>query len=678
MRCSLLLIAIVYLSLINTAAASPRQVITLLEGWGFKPVTTVTNDAPLEKITVPHTWNVNYPEGSTLYNREMMVYQRELEITPEMEGKRLFLYFEGLNSVADVFVNGTTVGAHLGGYTACSFEITDDVKLGTNKLEVWVSNAMRTDVLPISGDFNVYGGIHRPCHLIVTEQDCISPIFYASPGVFIHQDKITEKTADITVETVLSLKEAKNGLVLKATISDASGKTVVSGETTVTAENVKQQFSIPSPILWNGKKNPHLYTVKVELYDNGVLKDEVTQRTGFRYFSVDPNKGFFLNGKYLDLYGFNRHEDVKGKGSALTMEDYVRDMSLILESGATAMRLAHYPHAEPMYNLSDENGIILWTELPLCGPGGYEYTGYVKSVENNAREVLKELVYQKFNHPSIMFWGIFNEILVTDGVRFKSYDDPVPFVKELNAMFKKLDPSRLTTFATCVSHTYYLGASDLIAWNKYFRGKKPKDEYSKFFDDARSTSGGQAVGVSEYGAAASANYHNPTYSAYRSGGRWFSSEEGQCRIHEGAWEAFTERPYLWGKFIWVFSDFQSYLRKEGDTDGINDKGLITYDRKVKKDAFYFYKANWNPEPMIYIASRRFVERTEAQTDVKIYSNLPEATLYINGKKIGKQKKDSHGRIIWRKVMLSKGENAIKVEGKSGKQTLTDSCIWILN
>lgn len=190
----------------------------------------------------------------------MMVYQRELEITPEMEGKRLFLYFEGLNSVADVFVNGTTVGAHLGGYTACSFEITDDVKLGTNKLEVWVSNAMRTDVLPISGDFNVYGGIHRPCHLIVTEQDCISPIFYASPGVFIHQDKITEKTADITVETVLSLKEAKNGLVLKATISDASGKTVVSGETTVTAENVKQQFSIPSPILWNGKKNPHLYT----------------------------------------------------------------------------------------------------------------------------------------------------------------------------------------------------------------------------------------------------------------------------------------------------------------------------------------------------------------------------------------------------------------------------------
>lgn len=683
MKNRLLFLCLACLWLMNSGAAaqpvqSPRQVITLSDGWEYRPVSSVGKKAPFTPVAIPHTWNVDYIPGTTLYNRETMVYQRPLNITGEMKGKRLFLYFEGVNSAAHVFMNRRTVGEHLGGYTAFCFEITNQVKPGENLLEVWVSNAYRTDVLPISGDFNVYGGIHRPCHLIVTEQDCITPSFYASPGVFIHQQSISEEKAEIVVESLLSLKGNGQGLTLKTTVTDAADKQVAVSEVPVTDSVVKQAIRIEHPVLWNGKKNPYLYHVAVELYEGDRLKDKVLQRTGFRYFSVDTDKGFFLNGDYLNLYGFCRHEDVAGKASALEQEDYLLDMELIKETGATAMRLAHYPHAEPMYDLSDENGIILWTEIPMCGPGGQAFTGYVETegFKNNARQAVKELVYQKFNHPSICFWGIFNEILVSDGKKFVEYDNPISFTKELNALFKSIDSSRLTALATCVDQTYYLGCSDLIAWNKYFGWyKDAAPSVSKFFDQAHDTSKGQPVGVSEYGAGASIHHHQwPLVQEDRADSH-FHPEEAQAYCHEGNWDAFRKRPFLWAKFIWVFADYQTYMRQEGDTDGFNDKGLLTYDRKTKKDAFFFYKANWNPEPMVYITSRRFVRRTNPQTDVKVYSNLSEVTLYVNGKKQGTMKPDEMRRIIWKDIKLDKGQNDIRVEGKSGKTIQVDTCVW---
>ena len=669
-------------------SASPREVIALNKDWQYKPISSTRKDAPTTPVTLPHTWNANYLEGTTLYNREMMVYQRNLEVTPAMADKRLFLYFEGVNSAADVLVNRQTVGQHFGGYTAFCVEITDQIAPGNNELEVWVSNAYRTDVLPISGDFNVYGGIHRPCHLIVTDQNCISPLFYASPGVLIHQNNISKQAADITVESILSLKDKKTGLTLKTTVLDAAGKRIDSAETAISNESVKQPFNIANPNLWDGKKNPHLYTIVAELFDNGKLIDRMEQKTGFRFFHADPDKGFFLNGEYLNLYGFNRHEDVAGKGSALTREDYDLDMQLINEIGATTMRLAHYPHAETMYELCDENGIVVWTELPFVGPGGYAYTGYLhnEGLERNAREVLKELVYQKFNHPSICFWGVFNEILVNDGTKFRAYDDPIPLAKELNGLFKTLDPSRLTAFATCVDQSHYLDCADLVAWNKYFGWySDAAPGAGKFFDNAKANANNKPVAVSEYGAGASIHHHQWPLDGkdQRAGSNIvdgnipasFHPEEAQAYCHEGNWSAFAQRPFLWAKYIWVFADYQSSIRREGDTDGINDKGLITYDRKVKKDAFYFYKANWNPEPMIYIASRRFTERNTPQTQVKVYSNLKEAILYINGKKIGTAKKDNLNRMTWNDVVLSPGKNEISVKGKSGKQQLEDTCHW---
>lgn len=672
----LFLLGGVLVSLVAKADDNPRTFILLDKGWGYRPVSDTGLKSSMKQVTVPHTWNANYIPGTRSYNREMMVYRRDLEITPDMKDKRLFLYFEGVNSSATVLVNNKSVGSHKGGYTAFCMEVTDYAKQGTNKLEVWVTNAYNPEILPISGDFNIYGGIHRPCHLLVTEQDCISPLFYASPGVFIHQDKVSEKQAQITVETMLSLRGKKQGLKVRTTIEDAKGNIISQNiEQNVTNENVKQPFVIDHPVLWNAKQNPHLYKVIVELLDNGKVIDRVEQRTGLRYFSVDADKGFFLNGKYLDLYGFCLHEEVEGKGSALSAEDHERDMELVKESGATSLRLVHYPHSESIYHLSDENGIVLWTEIPMVGPGGYDFCGFINTdgLKEHARQVLKELVYQKYNHPSICFWGIFNEIRT-------NYDNAEPFARELHELYKEIDPSRLTTLASCDDPKFYQNCSDLMAWNKYigwYGSRNAPETAGNFFDKAKAASNGKPVAISEYGGGANVEHHFSMKENDVKPSGQFHPEEGQTYIHEGNWSAFAQRPYMWAKYIWVFADFQSSIRNEGGKPGINDKGLVTYDRKIKKDAFYFYKASWSTEPMIYITSRRFTERPEANVQVKVYSNLRENTLYVNGKKIGKQKSDSLHRVVWQNVTLSKGENRIRVEGKSKAGVIEDTCVWYL-
>ena len=636
-------------------------------GWVYRPISDPNPTVKDKKVTLPHTWNAQYTKG-TEYNRETMVYTRQLHVSREQLQGRLFLRFEGVNSVADVFVNRHSVCQHKGGYTAFTLEITDEVREGENTIEVWASNAFRTDVLPISGDFNVYGGIHRPVHLIVTEKDCISPLFYGSSGVLIHQDKITKERAELTVETHLSLKRNLERLKLRTTITEAKGKVVAQTEIAAMDSVVRQSLSITKPMLWNGRKNPYLYSVKVELMDGLRVVDSRTEQTGLRYFSVDAEKGFFLNGEPYPLCGFNRHEDVEGKGSALSQEDHDRDMQLIKETGATIIRLSHYPQSDYFYRLADREGMVLWSEIPLCGPGGYDFTGYVKNVKDNARQVALEMIYQNFNRPSVCFWGIFNEILVNDG-RFKAWDDPVPFVKELHALYKETDPSRLTTFATCVPQQHYLGCSDLIAWNKYFRRPGNEESVRKFYTQAHETSGGQPVGISEYGDAGSPRQHyDPRYDKART-----HSETYQCLTHEGYWRAIKDMDFLWCKTIWQFSDMQSSIRHEGDHDGRNDKGMVTYDRQEKKDIYYFYRAQWNPEPMLYITDRRFTDRHHATVDVKVYTNQKDATLYVNGKKIAKQKADDIRRVIFKDVQLSEGDN--KIEVRSGK--LSDECTWTL-
>lgn len=648
--------------------ANGRTDILLTDGWTLRPISDPTPGKQGTAVTLPHTWNASYVKD-TYYNRETMVYNRTLTISETMlHNNRLFLRFEGVNSVADVFVNRMTIGQHKGGYTAFCMEITDFVHEGNNELEVWVGNAFRTDVLPIAGDFNVYGGIHRPVHLLITAKDCISPTDYASQGVYVHQDKVSRQEAELRVETVLSLTTATEAKHLRLTITDAGGKVVAQQTDAVSGGVMQQSLSLKNPTLWNGRKNPYLYIIKVELLDNGQMIDMVEEQIGLRYFTVDPEQGFFLNGYHYPLLGFNRHEDVDGKGSALSADDHERDMQLVLATGATMIRLSHYPQSRYFYDLADRHGMVLWSEIPLVGPGGYDFTGYVKNVEENARQVALEMVHQNYNHPSVCFWGLFNELLVDEG-RFREWDNPIGFVKELHHMVKQADSSRLTTFATCVQHTHYLGCSDLMAWNKYFRRPGNEQKVRQFYAEAKTTRGGQPLGISEYGDAGSIHIHtDPRYDRQRD-----HAENYQLLTHEGYWRAIKDEQWLWCKCIWQLSDMQTSIRHEGDRDGMNDKGVVTYDRQTCKDIYFFYKAQWNPEPMVYITGRRFAIRSHAVTEVKAYTNQQQATLYVNGRKIGQARADDIGRLLWHDVTLSEGENRIEV--RSGK--LSDACTWTL-
>ena len=659
--------------------ANAGRTVTDLNGtWQFKPISDNQQGSVYASVTVPHTWNAEYLPGTLAdYNRETMVYRRSLDVIPE-SGSRYFLYFEGVNSVCDVFVNFRHVTEHKGGYTAFCVEITDFLEASGNVMELWVSNSWRPDVLPLIGDFNVCGGIHRPVHLIITGKDCISPVFYASPGVFVEQKEIGRDAALFDVRTLVDAEDM-SGLQVAVEVRDASGNLVAEGSSPACPDTVIP-LELKEPVLWNGRRNPYLYNVTSILLRNGSELDRVSVTTGFRTLGADREKGIILNGEPYPVHGFCRHEDFAGRGSALLPEHYERDFELIRESGATALRLAHYPHAEADYNFADAEGLLVWTEIPMCGPGGFQFAGYIDSegFKDNARQCLYELVYQKYNHPSICFWGLFNEILYSDGRRFVDYGDPAPFVRELNALYKKLDPTRLTTFATCENQKHFLGCADLVAWNKYYGWyDRDMDKAAEFFDEVYRTSSPYPVGISEYGGGACIHHHAAENSTDDVVIPEFHPEERQALCHEDNWALFKARPWIWGTFIWNLADFHSYVRREGDTPGINDKGLVTYDRKVCKDAFYFYKAEWTEEPMVYITSRRFTERTEPVTDVKVYSNQPSATLYVNGHRIGTADNDGMSRLVWKGVTLQKGENVIRVESGKKRSLVTDSCVWIL-
>ncbi len=663
-----------------SAFAAERSVYPLSDNWEFMRLQGAMKGTTTNRVSVPHTWNAEYTDGKREYNRETMVYRRtltELAERSDLADKRVFLVFDGVNSVADVFLNRRTVGQHKGGYTAFSFEITDQLTQPTNIVEVWVSNAHRSDVLPLSGDFNVYGGIHRPVRLVVTERDCISPVYFGSSGILVRQKTITRERAEFTVEAHLLRANPKKVLTVRSRVYAPDGSLVAENAVQTVADTTRVPFVLEKPELWNGKRGAALYRIETELVRGDEVVDRVDVKTGFRFFSVDAEKGFFLNGEPYQLYGFNRHDDFKGVGSALTEKEYARDRELIRESGATMLRLAHYPHGEPIYDICDEDGVVLWTELPFCGPGGYPFTGYVKNVEENARQALDELIAQKMNHPSILFWGLFNEILADDGRRFRAYDPPAPFLAELNDRAHLLDPSRLTTFALCVDQSAYYGCADLLAYNKYFGWKVADEMAAKTFDGFCERAGSIPVGVSEYGRAGSLIQHaDPLYDD-KIPSRW-NPEEQQVACHERYWSAFRTRPQLWARIIWQYSDMQSAVKDTGDRAGINDKGMVSYDRQDRKDAFYFYKANWNPEPMLHLNAKRFTERKHALTEVRGYSTVGAVTLTVNGENLGTKEPDEMKRVVFGDVNLKPGENTIRLEATAPDGTLlTDTAVWRL-
>ena len=671
------LVSVVLFMLYGMSMFAQRQDILLNNDWNFRFSHQVQKGTEV-RVDLPHTWNAQDAlSGKIDYKRGIGNYEKNLFIRPEWKGKRLFIRFEGVNNIADVFINRRHIGEHRGGYGAFIFEITGKVEYGKeNSILVRVNNGEQLDIMPLVGDFNFYGGIYRDVHLLITDETCISPLDYASPGVRLIQDSVSHRYAKVRAIVDLSNGSSGNQEV-ELNVRLLDGQRVVKEGTknvNLSGNEVMQQeltFEIDQPHLWNGRQDPFLYQAEVTLFRNGQMVDRVTQPLGLRFYRIDPDKGFFLNGKHLPLQGVCRHQDRSEVGNALRPQHHEEDVALMLEMGVNAVRLAHYPQATYFYDLMDKNGIIVWAEIPFVGPGGYNDKGFVDlpAFRANGKEQLKELIRQHYNHPSICVWGLFNELTELG-------DNPVEYIKELNVLAHQEDPTRPTTSASNQGGAINF-ITDNIAWNRYdgWYGATPAT-LASWLDKTHQAHPEIKIAISEYGAGASI-YHQQDSLVQTSPGSWWHPENWQTEYHIQNWKIISERPYVWGSFVWNMFDFGAAHRTEGDRPGINDKGLVTHDRKVKKDAFYFYKANWNPEPMVYIAGRRSVNRVKPVTEVQIFSNCAEVTLKVNGQIIKKMQPDGVKVCIFKDIRLKKGENNIEVSAKNGKRVITDACCWIL-
>jgi len=633
------------------------------------------NDSSWSSISVPHTWNaLDGQDGGNNYYRGVGWYRRHLALPTSDAGRELFLQFDGADITADIFVDGTEIGSHAGGYTAFAFDVTSDVHVGAdNVIAVKVSNARNLPVAPVSADYTFDGGIYRDVHLLVLNKLHVDPLNAGSPGVFLQTTDVSAASA--TLQATVDVRNdlaTKQNFTVRTVVVDASGNVV---KTLTTAGSLAAHsgaaFSstaiIAHPHLWDGRNDPYLYSAYAQVTSSTGTTDVVQQPLGFRWFQITVNDGFFLNGQPYDLHGVDFHQDRLNEGWAITPADTQQDVSLIDEIGATAVRLSHYPHSQLTYNLLDRDGILAWSEIPLVNT-----ISSAPGFADNALQQLREMILQNFNHPSVFVWGLFNEISGSGAL------DPNPLIAQLNALAHQLDPTRLTTAASnATTRDPVNHHTDVIAFNRYYGWYYGTlADVPAALDALHAGLPNTPVGLSEYGAGASIFQHtvNPTGIVAASS---FHPEEYQDLFHEAYWAAISTRKYLWCKFVWNMFDFASDNRAEGDTSGRNDKGLITFDRKTKKDAFYFYKANWSSSPVLYIADRRFTQRTSPTTNVKIYSNCDSVTLKVNGVVIGTLKPSAIHVFNWTGVHLATGVNTIQVTGTRGGKTYTDSCTWTL-
>lgn len=667
------LVSVVLFMLWGMSIFAQRQDILLNNDWNFRFSHQVQKGTEV-RVDLPHTWNAQDAlSGKMDYKRGIGNYEKNLFIRSEWKGKRLFIRFEGVNNIADVFVNRRHIGEHRGGYGAFIFEITGKVEYGKeNSILVRVNNGEQLDIMPLVGDFNFYGGIYRDVHLLIIDETCISPLNYASPGVRLIQDSVSHKYAK--VRAVVDLSNGGSGnrevelnvrlLDGQRVVKEGTKKVNLSGNAAMQQEFT---FEIDQPHLWNGRQDPFLYQAEVILSRNGQMVDRVIQPLGLRFYRIDPDKGFFLNGKHLPLQGVCRHQDRSEVGNALRPQHHEEDAALMLEMGVNAVRLAHYPQATYFYDLMDKNGIIVWAEIPFVGPGGYNDKGFVDlpAFRANGKEQLKELIRQHNNHPSICVWGVFNELTELG-------DNPVEYIKELNVLAHQEDPIRPTTSASNQMGDLNF-ITDAIAWNRYdgWYGGTPAD-LGKWLDRMHKDHPEICIAISEYGAGASI-YHQQDSLVKTVPTSWWHPENWQTYYHIENWKTISSRPYVWGSFVWNMFDFGAAHRTEGDRPGINDKGLVTFDRKVRKDAFYFYKANWNrEEPMLYLTGKRNTVRTQRLQTIAAFTNLSGAELFVNGKSYGKAIPDSYAILEWKNVELEPGENEIKVVSTNKKLPLSDS------
>ncbi len=667
-------------SLTNHAVARENTLLT--SDWSFQSgdVTNAEQSSfdttGWQSISVPHSWGYAEAHQGKEDFRHPGWYRHELDVTPA-KAKRYFLKFDAASTVADVYLNGALLGEHRGGFGAFAFEITTNLSVsGKNVLAVRVDNSPQPDIAPIEGDFNVYGGLYRPVHLIETGLENFAVTDHASPGVAWLQTSVsaTQAVLDVTAQISNGAKQ-KRPLTLTTKILDADGKVFFTTNQSIT---LAPRYTTPyfthivlaNPHLWNGRKDPYLYQAIVELSSDAGVVDSVTQPLGLRSYYVDPDKGFFLNGEKYPIYGVCRHQDRPEVGWAITAADMAEDVALLKELGATAVRCAHYQHSDIFYSLCDAAGILVWAEIPQVN-----IIHDTPEFENTSRHQLLDLIRQNINHPAIFAWSLSNE------VGGPKTDDPHRELQDLNNVAHGEDPTRLTILAT--NHgdlTQWNKIPDLLGWNIYpgwYGGKASATGFGAWMDKARDNSRHGGFCLSEYGAGANAAQHEENPQQPKPKGAWHP-EEYQSFVHEQDWLAIKSHPFVWGSFVWNMFDFCVATRDEGSQPALNDKGLITYDRKTKKDAFYFYQANWSPEPVLHITSQRFIERTNAVTEVKIYANVPDVELSINGVSQGKQSNDGNAVFVWQNIKLSPGENKVEAKATRDGKDLTDSCVWKLS
>ena len=644
---------------------------------GYLPNIDESEFAP---VKIPHTWNNidgqdGCPGGKSIketdYYKGDGWYRTRININEDDLNKRIFLRFEGANSQCEVYVNGNSAGAHKGGYTAFCVEITDYLCAGDNLIAVKVSNAAVPEIAPLQADFTFYGGLYRDVELIKKNKICFSITKNSTHGIKIATPCVTKEKAVCKIEAIVENKSDKaEKLAVTASLCGEYSEThtifLAAGE----SRRTEFEFIVYSPRLWNGRKDPYLYTAAVSISKNGTELDKIGDEIGFKFFDVDIKKGFFLNGKPYPLRGVSRHQDRELLGNALTKAEHDEDFKILYELGATAVRLAHYPQAEYFYKLCDKFGIIVWAEIPFVeligGSGSYENPDKDrKAFFECTKSQLTELIEQNINRPSIVCWGIQNEVLA-------QYSDVmIKFTRDLHELAKSLDPSRFTTQATN-QKTAYTWASDLICWNVYpgWYGMS-KNALGRFTDGMRTN---RPLGISEYGAGANWRQQESNPRRVKHNGQWHP-EQYQTECHEAYLKAIDKRDYLWCTFVWNLFDFASDGRNEGNRPGMNDKGLVSFDRKIKKDAYYLYQAHWSDKHMLHIAESRHTKRRGKYCDIKVFTNSERAVLYINGKCIGRKKQEANflsGAYIWKHCRLERGNNIITARGTKGNSSLSES------
>jgi beta-galactosidase len=686
-RLPLLCIAVLLAAACGARASGPRAQADLGPGWRFllgdepRASDPAFDDSAWQAIDLPHTWNgLDGQDGGGNYHRGPGWYRRHYTPDAALGGRQLYLQFDGACLKADVYLNGVFVGSHTGGFARFRFDVTRALRVGAdNVIAVRVDNSS-LGIPPNEADFTICGGLYRGVSLLATDPVQVATMDMASPGVFVEQRSVSADSAAVVVRAELENHAATPHEVdVRVAVFDSVGGAVPGADSTSRVHldasgstEVARPLSLTHPHLWNGRVDPYMYTVRVELRpvaangSQGTISDSVDQPMGLRSFEVDPDRGFILNGMYLNLYGFNRHQDRPDKGWAISDADEAEDFGFVMEIGATAMRSSHYQQSDSWYSRCDGGGIVVWAEIPSWGLG-LATPEYLAS----AKQQLRELVRQNFNHPSICFWGVGNE------TRGPAAD---AVAAALAPVAHEEDPGRLSTYASNHDardpknwHT------DVVAFNRYYGWySKSVTDFTDWLVQTRAEYPRARYGMSEFGAGASIHQHqeNPPPPVARGP---FHPEEYQALYHEAYWADLKTRPYLWCKFIWCLFDFASDGRNEGDHAGRNDKGLVTYDRRVRKDAFYFYKANWSADPVLHIAASRFTARTSPVTEVKVYSNAPEVELEVNGVSLGTARDPSGGRVFrWPGVRLSPGDNRVTARAAAGGAPVQDSCVWTLS